>query len=61
MYMIENITDPLTKLTQTVTLLFTNKTYVEIYENGLFRTVKLENNTLTLKIAQGQAVYVIAR
>ena len=60
MYMVQNAVDPQYDVVQTVTMTFTGKTYAVVYENGFKRIVKLNGDTLTLKLSEGNAAYVMA-
>ena len=61
MYMVQNAVDPQYDVVQTVTMTFTGKTYAVVYENGFKRIVNLNNDgTLTLKLSEGNAAYVMA-
>ena len=60
MYMVQNVVDPQYDVLQTVTMTFTGKTYAVVYENGFKRIVKLNGGgTLTLKLSEGNAAYVM--
>lgn len=55
-----NVTDPAENASQTVTVTFEGYTSLYVYENGVARTVVLdENSTATFELACGQGVFVI--
>lgn len=64
MYMVQNLIDPVyynaVTTNQTTTLTFNEDyAYAIVWKNGESKVVELENNTFTVKLQSGEAVYVI--